>query len=889
MSSDLQEQLQEVLGTAYRVDRELGGGGMSRVFVATDIELDRQVVVKVLPPDLAAGLNADRFRREIQLAARLQHPHIVPLHAAGAKGGLLYYTMPFIDGENLRSIIIRKRELPVQEAVKILREVADALSYAHSQGVVHRDIKPDNILISGNHALVLDFGVSKALRSSTAETSTSGPTLTSHGMTLGTPAYMAPEQAAGNPNVDARADIYSLGVVGYELLAGHQPFPGLTEEQTMSAHITTTPAPVSQYRPQLPPVLTAVIMRCLEKHPSDRWQTAADLQEALEQVAMTTSGATASQAVAGRPFRWTPQRIAVAAGIVGILVTGFIVSTFAFRDNSTSVRTGNTRQVTNDQGLEVHPAISPDGRVVAYSAGSWYKSRIFVRQLSGGRAIPLTDSADYADWPRWSPDGSQILYSTKGGSHIVPAFGGVPTPVPGLDSLAGCSWSNAGDRIACGKIGSGGLYITGPRGENSRIVPISGEVLIPAWSPDDKLIAFSRGNPRFLAGDNIGNLAPSSVWVVSAAGGKPVRITSDTYLNTSPAWTPDGAVLFVSSQGGNRDIYMQRISSDLSPRGEPIRLTTGLNAHTISVDRAGKTLTYSVFTTVANVWSTPIPSAPVESPPLTRVTGGNQTIETAYISPDGQWLAYDSNINGNQDIFKMPVAGGEPQQLTRNMGDNFNPTWSPDGREIAFHSLVKGNRDVYVMDASGGNLRAVVSTSREEAAPYFQPDGKGLFYLVASDSIFEIRRDPRNPAMWGTPRFMRKSGLIIPSPDNSKWVFSAANREACPDCSFGLNVSSSDGSNVRRIQLNDMPKVVASFGTVLWSSDSRYLFVSVRETDGTSAIWQVPLDGTPERRLVRLPDPERQFYRTTLSMGPTHFYFPIGNRQSDIWTMELKR
>jgi serine/threonine protein kinase len=889
LSPDLQSQLQEVLGSSYRVDSELGGAGMSRVFVATDTELDRQVVIKVLPPDLAARFNADRFRREIQLAARLQHPHIVPLHAAGAKGGLLYYTMPFIVGENLRALITRKGELPAQEAMKILREVADALSYAHSQGVVHRDIKPENILISGNHALVLDFGVSKALRSSTADASTSGSTLTSHSIALGTPAYMAPEQAAANPNVDARADIYSLGVVGYELLAGHPPFSGLTEEQAMSAHITTAPAPVNQHRSQLSPELTAVIMRCLEKHPSDRWQTAADLHDALEPYVMTSGGTLPAQPVAARPFRWTPQRIAVAAGIVGVVATGLILSTFAFRDNSTPLRTGNTRQVTHDQGLEVHPAISPDGRVVAYSAGSFDRSRIFVRQLSGGRAIALTDSSSYADWPRWSPDGSQILYSAKGGSHIVPAFGGISTPVPGLDSLAGCSWSNAGDRIACGKIGSGVLVITGPRGENPRIVPSTGEVLIPAWSPDDKLIAFSRGNPRFLAGDNIGNFAPSSIWVVRADGGNPVRLTTDTHLNTSPAWTPDGAVLFVSSLGGNRDIYMQRISGDLSPRGEPVRLTTGLNAHTISVDRTGATLTYSVFNTVANVWSTPVPSAPVESPPLAQVTRGNQTIETAFVSPDGQWLAYDSNINGNQDIFKLPAAGGEPQQLTRNMGDNFNPTWSPDGKEIAFHSLVKGNRDVYVMDASGANLRAVVATSREEAAPLFQPDGKGLFYLVASDSIFEIRRDPREPAMWGKPRFMRKSGLIIPSPDNTKWAFSAVNREACPDCPLGLFVASSDGSNLRRVQLSQMPKVVASFGTVMWSRDSRHLFVSVRETDGTSAIWRVPLDGTPEQRLVRLPDPERQFYRTTLSMGPTHFYFPLGDRQSDIWTMELKQ
>jgi Tol biopolymer transport system component len=202
---------------------------------------------------------------------------------------------------------------------------------------------------------------------------------------------------------------------------------------------------------------------------------------------------------------------------------------------------------------------------------------------------------------------------------------------------------------------------------------------------------------------------------------------------------------------------------------------------------------------------------------------------------------------------------------------------------------MKGNRDVYVMDASGGNLRAVVSTDREEAAPFFQPDGMGLFYLVASDSIFEIRRLQRDPSLWGAPKFMRKSGLIIPSPDNSKWVFSANNREACPDCPLDLYVSSSDGSNLRRVQLKEMPKLVASFGNLMWSSDSRYLFVPVRETDGTSAIWQVSPDGDLERRLVRLPDPERQFYRTSFSVGPTHFYFPIGNRQSDIWTMELKQ
>ncbi|MGI9043313.1 MAG: protein kinase domain-containing protein [Gemmatimonadaceae bacterium] len=890
MSPDLQTQLQEVLGSAYHIDRELGGAGMSRVFVATDTELDRQVVVKVLPPDLAAGINTDRFRREIQLAARLQHPHIVPLHAAGARGGLLYYTMPFIVGENLRALITRKRELPVQEATKILREVADALSYAHSQGVVHRDIKPENILISGNHALVLDFGVSKALSSATSETPTQAPTLTSLGIALGTPTYMAPEQAAADPNVDARADIYALGVVGYELLSGRPPFTGLNQQQTLSAHITTPPAPVNQHRPHLPPSLVAVIMRCLEKHPSDRWQTADDLHDALEPYAMTSGARAPSDAIVRKPFRWTPQRIAVAAGVIGLIATGFIASTVAFRGNRGSLTVGSTRQVTHDAGLEVHPAISPDGRMIAYAAGPFNKSRIFVRQLSGGRPIALTDSTISADWPRWSPDGSQIIYTGNGATYLVPSLGGLSSLAPGLDSLNSCAWSNGGDRLACRSGGRGGtLTILGLRGENPRTVPQSRQAGAIAWSPDDKLIAFTRGNEDFLWGQTIGNLAPSSIWIVRSESGEPVRITDETHLNMSPAWTPDGAVLFVSSLGGNRDIYMQRISSDLSPRGEPLRLTTGMNAHTISVDRAGTTLAYSVFTTVANIWSTPIPSVPVESPPLRQITHGTQTIESGYVSPDGQWLAYDSNLNGNQDIFKMPVGGGEAQQLTRNMGDNFNPRWSPDGKEIVFHSAGKGNRDVYIMDASGGNLRAIAASPREERGPDLLPDGKGLLYMVLPDSIFEMRRNPRDPAKWNGPRFVRRSSSIAVSPDNLKWFFFAAAGEACAGCPAGAYVSSSDGSNVRRMPLSQASKLGVSHHFGMWSRDSRHLYLSALESDGSSSIWEVPPDGGAERRLVRFPGPERQFYRMSLSIDSTHFYIPLGDRQSDIWTMELKK
>jgi eukaryotic-like serine/threonine-protein kinase len=260
---------------------------MSRVFVATETALGRRVVIKVLPPELAAGLSVDRFRREIQLAASLQHPHIVPVHAAGSAGGLLYYTMPMVEGESLRARLTHQGELPVGQAIRILRDVADALGCAHERGVIHRDIKPDNILLSRHHGLVSDFGVAKALSEATGPSS-----ITSTGLALGTPAYMAPEQATADPHVDHRADIYALGAVGYEILAGRPPFLGSSPQAVLAAHVTQRPDPLDKLRSSVPPALASLIMRCLEKRPSDRWQSAEEVLHQLEAMA-TPSGGTA--------------------------------------------------------------------------------------------------------------------------------------------------------------------------------------------------------------------------------------------------------------------------------------------------------------------------------------------------------------------------------------------------------------------------------------------------------------------------------------------------------------------------------------------------------------------------------------------------------------------
>ena len=277
-------KLRDAFEPAYILEHELTGGGMSRVFLATERALNRKVVIKVLPPELAAGVNRERFRREIQLAAQLQHPHIVPLYAAGEHGDLLYYTMPFIEGESLKQAIHehgKKRPFTTREVVRILHDVSDALAYAHARGVIHRDIKPGNVLRSGSHAVVTDFGVAKAISAALPAVG-----MTTSGMAIGTPAYMAPEQLAGDPAADHRVDLYAVGLLAYELLTGEAPFNETSPQATLAAQMTRDPVAVVRKRPDVPPALAALVMRCLAKMPEERPQLASELVAELDAMPM---------------------------------------------------------------------------------------------------------------------------------------------------------------------------------------------------------------------------------------------------------------------------------------------------------------------------------------------------------------------------------------------------------------------------------------------------------------------------------------------------------------------------------------------------------------------------------------------------------------------------
>jgi tRNA A-37 threonylcarbamoyl transferase component Bud32 len=431
------DRLSTALQDRYRIERELGQGGMATVYLAEDLRHTRKVAIKVLREDLAASLGSTRFLREIQIAAQLQHPNILPLLDSGeargpdGSGPYLFYVMPFVPGQSLRERLAREGELPVHEAVRLLVEVTDALAHSHQMGVVHRDIKPDNVMMSGRHALVTDFGVAKAISEATGRN-----TITTLGVAVGTPTYMSPEQASADPHIDHRSDIYAVGVMAYEMLTGRPPFTGATPQQVLAAHVTEAPDPVSKRRQAISAPLEQIVMRCLAKRPADRFQSAEELLQLLEAQATPSTGITPTQT---RPVTaWTDpvgrrRWGTVAAVVVSIAALAVIGWNLRPSEPSLTVLDVPRLQVTTSGTAEI-AAVAPDGQRVAYgnrvcSDDARCTYDLVIQDIGGaGRTASVTGLQAVYELD-WSGNGRLLLFTGttrqgRFGSFLIPALGG---------------------------------------------------------------------------------------------------------------------------------------------------------------------------------------------------------------------------------------------------------------------------------------------------------------------------------------------------------------------------------------------------------------------------------------------------------------------------------
>jgi Tol biopolymer transport system component len=516
--------------------------------------------------------------------------------------------------------------------------------------------------------------------------------------------------------------------------------------------------------------------------------------------------------------------------------------------------------------------------------------RIFIRPVGGGRTIPLSDDSTAVETgPRWSPDGARLLFLTRGGVSVASALGGSSQPVvpPSVAAgVASAAWSPDGREIAFVRADS--LLVTLADGGRARLVAAAAD-LGPhscAWSPEGKWIAcvsLNAGTVR--PGTGFGNLAPSAILLFPASGGASIRLVEPRAFNQSPVWSPDGGrLLFVSNRDGPRDMYAISLTSSGQPRGVPARLTTGLGAISISLSENGRRLAYAVYSARANIWSLPIPAGgPVTTDAATPVTSGNQVIEGTRTSRDGRWLLYDSDLRGNSDIYRMPVNGGQPQQLTSDPADEFVPDLSPDGRAVAYHSWRTGTRDIEIKPLDGGPVERVTATPAQESYPMWSPDGRSILFtdLVEPNSAFVTHRE--GSGRWSSPVLVARPAYGCDWSPDGRWI-AYVSVESIGDRG-PLMVVPAEGGSARRVFDPTVTEPPAEF--CRWSPDGRTLYYKDHDAQGRASFWAVSAAGGRPRLLVRFSDLNRQSSRWDFATDGRRLYFAIEDRQSDVFVAEL--
>ena len=896
---------------SYRIERVIGEGGMGTVYLAhrDDGEFDQRVALKVV----RHGLHLDsrivrRFREERQILAALNHPGIARLLDGGiTDDGLPYFAMDLVDGVPIDRYC-DARGCTVDDRLELFARVCDAVAHAHGKQIVHRDIKPSNILVTDTgEPRLLDFGIAKLLASAGGSTD-----LTRQSERLLTPEYASPEQIRGEPVVVA-SDVYCLGVLLYELLTGQRPFTRVHRsvhelERAVLEEDPTMPSNVVRRDPRhrrLKGDLDAIVLTAMHKEPSRRYASAAEL------------GADVRRHIAGEPViarrassadrlrRWTRRHRVVLGGVaVGGFAGAALIVAVAMRNQRNgpgdpalrSARIVNPQHVTNDDGLEINPAISPDGGSIAYAAGPEGAMRIFVRRRGESRAVVLTNALDGDHRrPRWSPDGTRLLFQGKRAIWIVSASGGSPSLVvaaPTDTTTQGAhsaTWSPDGMQLAW--VASDTVFTRALRGEDSRALATIGIAHSLAWSPDGKWIAAVSGNAEFVYW-SLGNIGPSALYLVPAHCSRPlcapVLLARPTSLNTSPEWLDAARLVFVSNRDGARDLFGIRIRADGRVDGEPIPLSVGQQMHTVSVAADGRTLAYSEFRQSTNIWSLDISShRPGRLTEATRITSGQQTIEGMDLSRDFKRLVFDANRTGQQDIYVVSSSGGEAEKVIGTPADDFHPTWSPDGNTIAFYTFLDGVRRAATAPAHGGPIRLLHPNgpAREEHSPVWMGDGLGLVYYRQTDTPYQLYMVRRTgDTTWSDERPLTRRGgsWATFSGDGSRMAYFVG-----PDVvrvmGPGLDEASSRLVYASPPRGSQTPRVTS--GVIARDGAS---FIAKGEDRVSPGFWRLPIDGGTPQLLLRLDDRWRTSPRPEFTTDGRRLFFMLAEREADIWTVRLE-
>ena len=671
------DQLNAALTSRYVVDREIGAGGMATVYLARDLKHDRNVALKVLLPELGAILGAERFQSEIKVTANLQHPNLLPLFDSGEANGLLFYVMPYVQGESLRARLDREKQLPINEAIRIAGAVASALDYAHRHNVIHRDLKPENILLHDGQPLVADFGIALAVSNA------GGQRVTQTGLSLGTPQYMSPEQATGDRAIDGRTDIYSLGAVTYEMLTGEPPHLGTTAQAIIAKVLTEKPRSIRVARPSVPEHVEDAVDRALEKLAADRWSTAKEFGDALVNehgTHATSASGTRARAKAAKPGLSAKAQIAIAVGtaIVGVIATKaaerWLDNTPPARDSHFVLAMPDSLALAPPRAGASRVALAPDGSQLAYTFEHNGASGLAVRPLGdpGVRRIPGTDAAIY---PAFSPDGQWLAFVDRRDRKLkkVPVAGG--TPIVLADSAGWLSWG-AGGAIMFTNV-TGVFTVSPDGGSPTRVHSFDttrsvGRFAQPSFLPDGKhALGSLRGG-----GDN-------ELAVLDLANG---TVTSLGATGSVPVYDGRGHILFTRLDGtlyaAPFSLRKRAITGPAVPIMPELQVVLG-DRGDFAVARDGT---------------------------LAFVTGGARLRQLLRVDRDGR----ETLLTPDQRVFGWPRV-------------------SPDGKRVALEIGEVGSRryDVWVYDIAQRTLSRVTSNSSGSRPGGWMPDGRRIVFAAA--------------------------------------------------------------------------------------------------------------------------------------------------------------